>query len=221
MNGFIFDFEIIRVSCYLKLSAQKSNFLTVTTLFYLITERVIMERTISVNFPVYESKISFLAWKVKFEAYVSLLKLSANDAKKLIPLCFSDRKFDSIIETIDDKTTAKSIFERLELIINQENRPSDPLQSLMERKWGNHETFYDYVRELKKRARFITKHAEAVDDLIRLQLIRALPTAMSSVISIQDDIDDIAKRISKLPQTNAQSATKKNILRNFVLVFQK
>ena len=134
------------------------------------------------------------------------MKLSTNDAKKWIPLCFSDRKFDSIIETIDDKTTAKSIFERLELIINQENRPSDPLQSLMERKWGNHETFYDYVRELKKRARFTTKHAEAVDDLIRLQLIRALPTAMSSVISIQDDIDDhSAKRISKL-QRPTQSA---------------
>ena len=175
--------------------------MTLTTLFYLVAERLaIMERTISINFPVYDNKLSFLAWKVKFEAYVSLLKLSTSDAKKLIPLCFADRKFESVIETIDDKTTTKSLFEKLEIIINQENRPCDPLQNLMERKWENHENFYDFVRELKKRARFITKHKEAVDDLVRLQLIRTLPPALSSVISIQDEVDDIAKRISKLPR---------------------
>ena len=159
-----------------------------------------MERTISINFPLYENKLSFQAWKVKFEAYVSLLKLSTNDAKKLIPLCFSDKKFESVIETIDEKTTAKSLLEKLEIIVNEENRPCDPLQYLMERKWENHENFYDYARELKKRARFITKHKEAIDDLVRLQMIRALPTALSSVISMQDGIDDIAKRISKLPR---------------------
>lgn len=75
------------------------------------------------NFPVYESKSLFQAGKVKFKFYVSLLKLSTKDAMKLIPICFVDKKFDSGIQTIDEKTTAKCFFKKIETIINQKTNP--------------------------------------------------------------------------------------------------
>lgn len=53
---------------------------------------------------------------------------------------------------------------------------------------------------MRKREKFITTHKEVANDFICVQLIRILPTALSSLISIQDQIDDIAKRISKLPR---------------------
>lgn len=158
--------------------------------------------TVSVSLPVYNSHTSFGAWKKRFFGYCALLKLSDAEQLQLLPLCFVEKKYDAIFENVDDRSTVNSICDKLDSFLRQESRPADPLMNLIECVWQDHETSYEYIRELRKRASFITTSKQAVDDMVRAQLIRSLPLGLSSMVAAAttSNIDQIANTLAQVPR---------------------
>lgn len=163
--------------------------------------------SISLNLPYYEEGRSFNAWKSKFTGYCELLQIKDDKCLTLLPLCFNQKKFDCIFENIDKKSTLNSILTRLDDFITQETRPDDPLVFFINREWENHETIFQYVRELKHRANFITSHKQAIEDLVRKQLRRVLPPTMAMIASSDTDpVDRIVDILAQLPRPKIESS---------------
>ena len=53
------------------------------------------------------------------------MKLDEKAQLSLMPLCFTGKKYDAVMESIDGNTTVKSLFDKLKLFIRQETRPED------------------------------------------------------------------------------------------------
>lgn len=156
-------------------------------------------KSIALNLPIYD-RGSIVAFRVKFDGYCTLLKLDNEDQLKILPMCFQHRKFDSIWETFDERTTIKSAFDKLEAFIHQEEQPADPIEYFIQRKWQSCETIYDYIRDLKHRAGFITSQKKAIVDLVRLQISRGLPNNISPLVRSIDKLDDISSFLATLPR---------------------
>lgn len=149
-------------------------------------------KSVAVSLPQYAKGCSLKAFIVKLQGYFKIVDITEEaDKLAVLPLCFCGSKFDAIWESIDGKSTFKSVIDRLETFINQEDRPADPLIHLIERKWLPHETIYDFVRDLKKRAAFITTNKSAIDDLVKLQLIRSVPDSIAPVIAVSSNLNEI------------------------------
>lgn len=158
--------------------------------------------SIALNLPIYD-KGSLTAFRLKFEGYCALLKLEDDAQIKLLPMCFPSRRFDSIWETVDNRSTIKSIFDKISEFITQDERPVDPLINFIERKWQAGETIYEFVREIRHRAEFITKHKQAVEDLIKLQIIRNVPDSMKPIASALSKVDELVDAMATLPNPNS------------------
>lgn len=186
-------------------------------------EAEIQKHTVSLNLPIFDSKQSFTGWKGQFLGYCTLLKFTEQEQLNLLPLCFPNRKYDGIFEAVDGRSTVRTILDRLQAFVRQEQKPSDPLQHFMERSWNPHETSFEFIRDLRTRAGFITSHAAAIDDLVRAHLLRSLPPSLGSLCAT-DSIDDIARRLSSVPRelvslstpvptyTNTVAATSSNVI---------
>lgn len=156
--------------------------------------------SVSLNLPVYENKSSFTAWTMKFHGYCALVGLNDEQKLQVLPLCFPSKKFDSVWESLDRRSTVNSALDKLELCIRQEERPADPLKYFTDRSWHQEETVYDFVRELRRRAAFLTRQKSAVEDLVRLQIVRSLPLSVQSIASSVTDTDDLVKMLATLPR---------------------
>ena len=156
-------------------------------------------KSVAVTLPVFE-KGSFAAFKVKFAGYCTLMAVSDQDKLGILPMCFPGKKFDSIWEAIDGRSTVNSVLDRLEAFIRQEDRPADPLLHLTSRDWLSHETAFDFVRELRRRAGFITGHKEAIDDLVKLQIARCLPESAKPIVSLSESVDKLAQQLATMPR---------------------
>lgn len=160
---------------------------------------------ISLAIPVFENGASIDAWKARFEGYAALMKLDEGAKMALIPLCFTHKKFDCVIEQINGCSTLNSTVSKLKAILYQEAKPEDPLDHFTGRYWLPHETVYEYIRELRYRATFITQHSKATDDLVKLQVIRSLPPSLKPSITDAKDVDTIAKELSCVPRPTVHS----------------
>lgn len=156
-------------------------------------------KSIAVAVPQYVNGASLKAFLVKLQGYFKVMGISSDKEQlAILPLCFPGSKFDSIWELIDGRSTLQSVLDRLEAFVQQEDRPVDPLMNFIDRKWLPHETVFDFIRDLKKRAKFITTHSTAIDDMVRLQLIRCAPDSVRPVVSTSNSLDDIAELLASI-----------------------
>lgn len=159
-----------------------------------------MDKSISLTLPLFEKGSSIAAFRLKYEGYCLLLKLDENEQVKLLPMCFPHQKFDSIWESFDDRTTLKTAFEKIDAFLKQEDRPVDPLNYFTSCFWQSNQTIYEYIRELRSRAGFVTQHKKAIDDLLRLQVVRSLPTGLASLVSTMDKVDELSSFLASVPR---------------------
>ena len=170
-------------------------------------------KSVGISLPAYE-KGSFGAFRVKFDGYCTLLKLNDNERLGILPLCFASKRFDAIWETIDGRSTANSVLDRLELFVRQEERPSDPLQYLISRQWLGHETAYEFTRELRRRASFITTHKASIDDIVKLQVIRIIPELARSCVLEETSVDELTRIMAVMgrPSDSAVAAASVDVV---------
>jgi hypothetical protein len=165
-----------------------------------------MAASIALPLPIFDNQRSFKAWFVQFEGFCAISNISPDDQLKLLPLCFTGKRFDAIFEGITGHTTLKSITTKLENFIRQENRPSDPLQFLMDCHWQTHQTSFDFIRELRIRAGYITKIKDAINDLVRVQIRRTIGPELHSIVLLHEDIDELAQHLSLIPRPASNSS---------------
>lgn len=156
-------------------------------------------KSIAVPLPQFFNGSSLKAFLVKLQGYFNIMGISSDKEKlAILPLCFPGSKFDAIWECIDGRSSLQSILDRLEAFVQQEDRPVDPLMNFIDRKWLPHETVFDFIRDLKKRAKFITSHSTAIEDMVKLQLIRCAPDSVRPVASTSNSLDDIAELLASV-----------------------
>ena len=167
-------------------------------------------KSVAIHIPVYD-KGSLTAFRLKFDGYCALLKLDDADKLRILPLCFEGKRYNGIWETFDGRTTIESAFEKIKEFVHQEERPSDPLQHFMDRSWQTHESGFEFIRELRHRANFITKSKQEVDDLIKLQVVRCLPDCLRPVAAEIKEVDALASFLVSVnrPTENLTAAVSK------------
>ena len=156
-------------------------------------------KSVAVPLPQYTKGCSLTAFTKKLQGYFKIMGITEEGEQlAVLPLCFCGTKFDAIWESIDGKSTFKSVLNRVETFIKQEDRPTDPLVHFIERKWLPHETVYDFLRDLRKRASFITNNTSAIDDLVKLQLVRCVPDSIRPVITVSSSLNEIVSLLASI-----------------------